>query len=144
MEINWKFFQFAAWKNEGNGAGFWFRLFGHGLSFKNGPMNFSERYEYEKPFRIGSWRIKKIGGEGVFKNPLCQVCEKRAAHGHAIAVPLPISKRQQCEGVMPTGDKLIRICCECNQRKQFFDPGTQKIVPPICQKVKLNPPKTNG
>jgi hypothetical protein len=40
--------------------GGWFRLWsrGPGLSWKNGPALFSERYGYDRPIvRVGSWRI---------------------------------------------------------------------------------------
>ncbi len=44
-------------------GGFWFRLFGWGLSIANkvkNPPLFSERYGYKKVLRIGNWGIKLL------------------------------------------------------------------------------------
>jgi hypothetical protein len=44
-------------------GGGWFRIFGHGLAWKNTkihPKFFSERYGYSKHIMIGKWLIKVI------------------------------------------------------------------------------------
>jgi len=42
---------------------FWFRLFGHGLSFVNRKKHkelFSQRYGYTKTLRIGGWSVQSL------------------------------------------------------------------------------------
>lgn len=42
---------------------YWFRLFGHGLHFKNlafHRMTFSERYGYVRKLQIGKWLIRRL------------------------------------------------------------------------------------
>lgn len=40
----------------------WFRVFGHGLWWTNGPPRFSERYGHQKPIlRLGQWRVFRLG-----------------------------------------------------------------------------------
>ena len=52
------------WIYEG---GFWFRLFGRGLSISDHPPMFSERYGYRKVVRIGKWGIKYLKAVKPFK-----------------------------------------------------------------------------
>lgn len=55
MSINTRFFQIETWSDDGDdylGSGCWFRIFGFGLHFTNGRVSFSERYGYEKFFKI--------------------------------------------------------------------------------------------
>ena len=49
-------FEGRKWRTAGN-WGFWFRIFGYGLSVSNMAMMFSERYGYRKVLRIGSVKI---------------------------------------------------------------------------------------
>jgi len=41
--------------------GFWFRIFGCGLAIgKDRPVLFSERYGYQKVFRLGRWSVHAL------------------------------------------------------------------------------------
>jgi len=51
--------------------GFWFRIFGYGLSFQNRekyPALFSERNGYVKVLRIGRWSIRVLTRKGLRLN----------------------------------------------------------------------------
>lgn len=66
-KVKYPFFCWAKWKeNESNpatrvGTGFWFRIFGYGLHFTNGRLNFSERNGFQKPLKLPfGWRVKTL------------------------------------------------------------------------------------
>lgn len=62
MKLKHRFLEYAYWKrddtNDYFGSGFWFRIFGYGLWFSNGALNFSERNGYKKIRKLPfGWRM---------------------------------------------------------------------------------------
>lgn len=55
-KIEHRFIEYAYWKRDADfiygGCGFWFRIFGYGLSFSNSQLTFSERNGYKKFLKL--------------------------------------------------------------------------------------------
>jgi len=60
---------------------------------------------------------------------ICSLCHKEQATEYCVAVPLPITKQQEWDGVMPSGDQLLSICKNCkSDRHRFYDPGAMRVI----------------
>ena len=54
----------------------------------------------------------------------CDYCDKETDDWkYAVSYPLPISKCQEMRGVVPSGDKLLRLCKNCHiPESKFHNP----------------------
>lgn len=72
MEIKHRAIEYAFWRRNNefhleNGSGCWFRIFGWGLWFSNGPLSFSERNGYVRVNKLPfGWRY------GILKRGKCR------------------------------------------------------------------------
>lgn len=53
----------------------------------------------------------------------CQNCHNETDEVvYAMSYPQLISREQECRGVIPTGDFLLKVCPKCNESPVFHNP----------------------
>ena len=69
---------FFVWGPRWGFTGFYFRLWGYGLSFeRDAPVLFSERYGHRRVLRIGRWAVQWLKRSGLPRRRADQLSEQR-------------------------------------------------------------------